>query len=84
MIAISLLYLQSKFTFADMNTCASVVLRADVSFVTASRKWRRIVSSKCYAIKFSVKLEEGAVFTCGKIQEEFGNDSASRAKVFQW
>jgi hypothetical protein len=34
----SLLYLQSKFEFAGMNTCGFVTVRVDVCFVTASQK----------------------------------------------
>jgi hypothetical protein len=37
-----------------------------------------------YAIKFCVKLGEGAADTYEKIQEAFGNDSVSPAQVFRW
>jgi hypothetical protein len=37
-----------------------------------------------YAIKFCVKLGEGATDTYEKIQKAFGNDSISCALVFRW
>jgi hypothetical protein len=37
-----------------------------------------------YAIKFCIRLGEGATDTYGKIQKTFGNDSASPAQVFRW
>jgi transposase len=37
-----------------------------------------------YAIKFCVKLGEGATDTYDKIQKACGNDSVSRAQVFRW
>jgi hypothetical protein len=37
-----------------------------------------------YAIKFCVRLVEGAADTYGKNQKVFGNDSLSRAQVFRW
>jgi hypothetical protein len=36
-----------------------------------------------YAIKFCLKLWEGATDTYEKIQKAFGNDSPSRAQVFR-
>jgi transposase len=37
-----------------------------------------------YAIKYCVKLGEGATDTYEKIQKAFGNDSVSHALVFRW
>jgi hypothetical protein len=37
-----------------------------------------------YAITFCVDLEEGITDTYEKSQKAFGNDSLSRAQVFQW
>jgi transposase len=37
-----------------------------------------------YAIKFCVKLREGAIDTYEKIHKAFGNDSVSYAQVFRW
>jgi hypothetical protein len=37
-----------------------------------------------YAIKFCVKLGEGATNTYEKIQKVFGNDSGSCAQVLWW
>jgi hypothetical protein len=45
MIATSLLYLQSKFELASLNTCGSVVVRVDICLLTASQKWRIITAS---------------------------------------
>jgi hypothetical protein len=56
-----------------VNSGASVVVRVDrvdVCFVTASHNMRRIIASdreQRYAFKFSVKLLEGATYTCEKI-----------------
>jgi hypothetical protein len=45
MIATSPLYLQSKFELANMNTYDSVVVSADVCYVTAPQRWKIIISS---------------------------------------
>jgi hypothetical protein len=37
-----------------------------------------------YAVKFCVKLGEGATDTYEKIQKAFGNNSVLHAQVFQW
>jgi hypothetical protein len=37
-----------------------------------------------YAIKFCVRLLEGATDTYEKIQKAFGNDSLSRTRIFRW
>jgi hypothetical protein len=37
-----------------------------------------------YAIKFCVKVGEGATDTYGKIEKAFGNDSVSHTQVFWW
>jgi hypothetical protein len=37
-----------------------------------------------HAIKFCVKLVEGATDINEKIKKSFGNDSASPAEVFRW
>jgi hypothetical protein len=39
---------------------------------------------QCYAMKFCVRLGEGATDTYEKIQTAFGNDSVSGAQVFPW
>jgi hypothetical protein len=39
---------------------------------------------QCYTIKFCVNLGEGTTDTYKKIQKGFGNESLSRAQVFQW
>jgi hypothetical protein len=46
-IATSLLYLDSQFELASMNTYGSLVVHVNVGFITASHKWRRIISSNC-------------------------------------
>jgi hypothetical protein len=67
-----------------MNICGSVAVLVDVCFVTASQIWPRYIFEICYAIKFCVKLGQGATNTYDKIQKAFGNDSVSRAQVFLW
>jgi hypothetical protein len=57
---VTILYLQSKFELASMNTCGPVVVRVDVYFVTASQKMEMNNLEEGYAITFCVKLGEGA------------------------
>jgi hypothetical protein len=83
MIATPVLYLQSKFELAGMNTCGSVVVRVDVCFVTESQKWRRIIYSN-FMQSSCVKLGEGATDAYKKIQKAFGNDSLPHTQVFRW
>jgi hypothetical protein len=83
MIAISLVYLQSKFELAGIYTCRSVVVRVGVYFVTETKMGKNNLEQR-YAIKFCVRLGEGAADTYEKIQKTFGNDSLSRAQAFRW
>jgi hypothetical protein len=67
-----------------MNTHCSVVVRVDVRFVTAPEKMENNNLEQRHAIKFCVELGDGATDTYKKTKKAFGNDSISRAQVFQW
>jgi hypothetical protein len=77
------LYLQSKSELAGMNTYGSVLVRIDV-FCYSVTKMEKNNLEKGHAVKFCIKLREGATDPYGKIQRAFGNNSLSRAQIFRW
>jgi hypothetical protein len=80
MIATPLLYLQSKFELAGMNTRGS----RRCMFCYSATTMEKNNLEQLYAIKFCVKLGEVAIDTYEKFQEMFGNDSLSCAQIFRW
>jgi hypothetical protein len=66
-----------------MNKRGSVVVRVDVFCYSVTKLENNNLGQR-YAIKFCVRLGEGATDTYGNIQKAFGNDFLSRAQVFRW
>jgi hypothetical protein len=83
MIATSLLYLQSEFELVGVNACGSVDGSCRCMFCYSTTKLENNLEQR-YAIKFCVKLREGASYTYENIHKAFNNDSLSPAQVFQW
>jgi hypothetical protein len=74
---------QYKFELAGMNTCRSVAVLVDVMFRYRVIKTVKNKLEQVHAIMFCVKLGNGAIDTCEKIQKAFGNDSLSRGQIFR-
>jgi hypothetical protein len=72
MIATPLLYLQHKSELASMNTFGSVGVRVYVLLRRHTKTENNNLKQR-YAIKFCVKLREGATDTYEKFPKAFGN-----------
>jgi hypothetical protein len=60
------------------------VVCVDVRFRYRVTKPEKNDLEQCYAMKFCVKLRDGASDTYEKIQKAFGNDSLSYAQIIRW
>jgi hypothetical protein len=84
MIATSLLYLQSKFELAGMNTCTYGSVVVSLDYVLLQRHTNAEEKFRTLCNQILCQAGKGATDTYEKIQKAFDNNSVSRAQVFQW